>query len=1008
MVELRRSSRIKNVSDINYEFSDDDEYMENLNEIGEEEDDYHQGNKRKFNKQNGSSTIKRSRKGGNKFSRKELEKNFKDLQEDFVPSKIFNALAFEETEEENEQFSVSKLVKEWLDIYEQDATKGRKEIVNLILNCCGSLVKAEDHDVNDTTTAESTVTEFEIFFQKQAIFEFYLLHSKNTDKKSFHYKNLFINFNNFFNELILEADQRGLLVIEIEDPEDDDDELTVNPLIFDLLIWFSKFSVSKINPFRFASTIALYNIQTAVISLIPSKIAQTQSLSKMIAKEEKKKRKNSKAIDNWNEKLQSDMSYINILKSIVDDSLAACFDHRIRDTDEIIRSTSIKYLEKWMEMLPSKFYHNNYLKCYGWLIADISSNVKSSALISLANTIKFVINKNNNVITPLESFIKKYISKLIDITINDSDMECRILAAENVNLLIELGWVSTPQSLKVSSLIFMDIEYQQIKPVVGAKNRESRFMSIISKIFYNSESKTSFKKNVNSSNNHMDEEVLESENEFLANNDNIRTHVNDKSTHEGILSFFKFFLDAFSCFLAVSNKVATYESFDILNSQIEVESFESFQEVIIQAMKFLSVQFNHKLRGMAKFIINKNEIKNDKDLNSKDMDLVLDSIFKTDFLLIILNGFCQGLFEFKKNSSIEFAPYVLQHLPLIFNEYMTTSSTSNQISQIIQILKLFTHDQFSNDSILDEITSSCQKTFLGNMALSNDDVTKKNAFTTLFLFFKQNTSSKYSSYWENETQKLMDNTMKYMENTVYVNPKKYADTQFDKFTKELFFLYVNKLVIMLRFFEINITERFWVLFEKSFVNNIISFVDELQDSNIISFEIYFVRSLTEALQIKSNLKNLDLKSEISRIVSDYNKIKSLLAQLYHIEYDADVIKELRLNLANNFLDIKLTYDSVLHEAMAFDSDSGNNQLEIDFQTLEYLKESFIYQESKALNMIRSQTKYNGQELMNLCTLVLKIKNVLINSNASLLDSNIWQRVLLKANKLGPDYMIILN
>lgn len=1009
MSGLRRSTRIKNGPEIDYNISED---RNKTTALEAHEQDHLAGDKRKITGQRRPFTSKRSKAGGSKTNREELEENFNGLSEEFVPAKFFDLLAFESASADDE-FSLNNLVNDWLDIYEASPSKGRKEIVNLILNCCGSLIMAEEHDVNDTTNAETTVAEFEIFFKKQGIFEFYLYYSKDNDKKSKNYKNLYDNFRDFFKELVIEADKRGLIAIEIEDAEADDETLSVHPLIFDLLIWLSKFGSSNINPFRFVSTIALYEIQLAVIQLIPSKNSQAQSLSNMITKETKRKRKNQKAVDNWNEKLQSDLTYINILKSIVDDALAACFEHRVRDTDENIRSISIQYLEKWIKNFPSKFYHANYLKCFGWLLADVAPDVKCASLLSLSNTIKFVINKNTNIITPLETFVRKYLSKIIDIVINDKELECRILAGEVINLVNELGWVNEKQSLVISSLIFMTPDSYQIRPRVGAKNKESRFLSTTAKFFFNTEHTLSFGKTnknqfkVNESFKAEDNEILSDEESYIeddAAQKNIENSLSDEDNAAVICKFIKFFLDAFTCFVAVSTGVSSYDTFDIKNSQCEIDTFVSYQDTITQAMEFLSPKFKKKLFGLARFIVIKDDVSNNDFLN----DFAIESIIKTDLLLLLLHGFCKGLYEQNKDSSNEFAPYFVQFLPKIVKLYITSGAKSSQIALVFQTLSFFTHEQFSNDSLLDEITASCQKAFFGNMIIRNDDLIRKNAFTALFLFYKKNTSSRHVSYWRNETQVLLDKAIAFMETTVFVNPKEYPETNFDSFTKELFLLYINKLVILLRFFSVELPSVFWTLFEKTILSNVASLIDELQESNVVNFEIYFVDILKHNAQLQTSIEKENSKAEVQRIVTAFTKIKSLFSQLYHIEYDDAILKDLRLSTANTLLDIVLFYESTTNQTSTENIMIEEDHIVLDNHIYDFIKDCFSYQEMKVLNAEGTDDDQYQQEIMNLCTFVLKIKNVFIIQNKNLKHSTLWQRILLKKERLGPDYVYIVS
>lgn len=113
-----------------------------------------------------------------KLNRQELEANFNSLNEDFVATKLFNALAFDD-----ENQDIAELAEDWLNTYEENSLGAQKELINFILNCCGSLITVEEHDISDPSNASDVVQELELSFKKQGVFEYFLLNSKNNDKR---------------------------------------------------------------------------------------------------------------------------------------------------------------------------------------------------------------------------------------------------------------------------------------------------------------------------------------------------------------------------------------------------------------------------------------------------------------------------------------------------------------------------------------------------------------------------------------------------------------------------------------------------------------------------------------------------------------------------------------------------------------------------------------------------------------------------------------------------------
>ena len=128
------------------------------------------------NKSNSNETTPTKKK--RKLNRQELETNFNSLNEDFVFTRLFSDLSLDK-----DDLDVAEVAEEWLNTYEENPTAAQKEIINFILNCCGSLITVEEHDISDPTNASEIAQELELSFKNKGVFEFYLWNSKNNDKK---------------------------------------------------------------------------------------------------------------------------------------------------------------------------------------------------------------------------------------------------------------------------------------------------------------------------------------------------------------------------------------------------------------------------------------------------------------------------------------------------------------------------------------------------------------------------------------------------------------------------------------------------------------------------------------------------------------------------------------------------------------------------------------------------------------------------------------------------------
>ena len=292
-------------SEDDYEDQDDDDYVDTATAKSK-------SRKRKAKSAPKASSSKRPKKKATSHQKsaathvpthhrsKKDQEQYLEIAKDFQPTELFEILST------SEDVSIEELLREWLETYTENRDQFLQEFINLLLNCCGSVARVEDHDVHSNESSNETIGEIQLLFQRQKLHEFYLLISKeNKKRKNFKMGPLYQNFVEFMTKLLEVANDLQLLYVE---SDEDDTQIVTGNLVLDLLTWLSSFSVCKIRCFRYISTITLYFFQDYLtqqaVNLEKNYLAK---LTRQLTLEEKKKRPNNKTL----EKLES-LSLIHI------------------------------------------------------------------------------------------------------------------------------------------------------------------------------------------------------------------------------------------------------------------------------------------------------------------------------------------------------------------------------------------------------------------------------------------------------------------------------------------------------------------------------------------------------------------------------------------------------------------------------------------------------------------------------------------------------------------------
>lgn len=926
-----------------------------------------------------------------KLNRQELETNFNSLNEDFVPTKLFTDLSFD-----GEDLDIAELAEEWLNTYEENSVSAQKEIVNFILNCCGSLITVEEHDISDPTKASEIVQELEMSFKNQGVFEFYLLNSKNNDKKAKLYKNLHKNFLSFFDELIINADEKSLIAAEIEDDdgfEHEEYQLSVNPLVFELLIWLSKFSSSHISAFRFTSTLAFYQIQTSINQLIPKRKSKAESLKKLIENEKNKKdsnKINAIAVKNWEELLQSELSYLSVLSTISEDALASCFVNRIRDTVPSIRSESIISLTKWIKLLPSEYYQSSYFKYYSWLLRDNDINVKAIVFKCLTEISEFVLNnksnkkkpKTNILITPFHNFVNENLSFVLSSVYYENDLEIKIDTLQFVYSIIDTKWVSSDDLLSICSMMFNNMDKYSSLPTLTSKNKESRLLVILSKLFYKAES--------------------------IEN-----TTLKKKKSQSSIETFLKYFYKAFNTHLKITEVDCSYTDVHKQNVEFSIESISQYEQQIMQAIEFLSPVYEESLNALPQTIVDSSIIE------KIDIDELSRLWNETNFKLILLKGYCNGSILSNKLTTEVIRDDVTTYLPSIFKQYIKAGVSSKNFSHLVDILTMFEYDDYAEETDVFEISEIFVNFFFSNGLTSYSDILMKQSLNKMMSYYQNSQfDTKIRENWERHFNVIMDKGLQYLKDVDTKNSL-FDSSSFDGFIQDFYFIYMNKLSICLNHFDVELSSDFLTLFKKLVISNVVPMIDDIKTPNVLNLDIYSSLCFKKVMEInqlllneteEQTLQDIDwdlIVSKASNIESLIHEVLQKTAELQIIDYDSDVIRYLKANLSENLVDILISYYNIIDKIQNSNATihlNGLDSFTIDENIFGAMREAFIFYESKVLN----SDNRDDYEYIKLCTLSLKMKSLLLVKDISLETSSLWRRLLINKNRLGPEYISIIT
>ncbi|RHY30376.1 hypothetical protein DYB32_004359 [Aphanomyces invadans] len=292
--------------------------------------------------------------------------------------------------------SIATLAREWRSRFEADADAASRELINFIMNACGSAsICVEEQDDLDELDLMAFVDTVVVSLQASEQ-QVYPLASKAKGCRKFK-----DNFESFWKHFVEECWDSELIHTTdiVEKAVDWLNSLSRYGCPITSRCTLTLLRSSEVRAIRHTSTFAAYAIGNALVARAKQLTDQLVPINRQCAAADMdgKTTPKSKAKSNpklarllelkgtYEEQLANTMTYLTSLFNGV-------IVHRYRDTMPELRIESVQTLGLWIETLPGEFLVDNYLKFLGWMLNDKSSKVRLAVVDALQTLYSVILN----------------------------------------------------------------------------------------------------------------------------------------------------------------------------------------------------------------------------------------------------------------------------------------------------------------------------------------------------------------------------------------------------------------------------------------------------------------------------------------------------------------------------------------------------------------------------------------------------------------------------------------
>lgn len=320
--------------------------------------------------------------------------------------------------------SLQTLVSDFLDSYKEEPAESMTQLVQMILNACGTKQTVTSFDIEDVETVPETLMQLQEHLtgtdrsKVRLTADSYPLVSREKKFKVFR-KQLC----DFVQTLVSQCRDRKLLF-------DQESELMQ---VFET--WTVSMSSSTLRAFRHTSTAICLATITALVDCHAILLREIATLQKQQTTLQKTSGQKGNAKLAANKKgLQAKDSALLEVKTMINNYFDSVFVHRYRDTDGKIRSECIRELGLWMQRLPSVFFQGAYLRYLGWILSDVNAATRLEVVRTLSKLYgieEFTAN--------LRHFTSKFKDRILAMALSDADIAVRCATLQTTDRMRQRG-----------------------------------------------------------------------------------------------------------------------------------------------------------------------------------------------------------------------------------------------------------------------------------------------------------------------------------------------------------------------------------------------------------------------------------------------------------------------------------------------------------------------------------------------------------------------------------------
>ena len=325
--------------------------------------------------------------------------------------------------------SLESVSLEWIESYQQNQISAVTELINLVLKSSGCEFPVEQHDVEQMESAAQTLA------QVQEVAKLHTAADCPINGKKPEFRKFRRKITLFFECLVVNAATKDVLY--------HDDEFMES-----ISTWIMPMSGSQLRAIRQTSTIILLTIESKLCALRDARNTTEQKQRKIAEDEGKKKRPSNAVITRATDMADQEKEKVRVLSEIINDIFTAVIANRYKDVDSKIRAECVHYLGNLVESSPQYFLSNRYLQYIARASNDVDSAVRLQAVEALLR-----VYQNADYQTSLRQFTERYLSRFIEMAMQDADQHVRKVIVDLLSFINQMGFLDEESCSKVGSLI---------------------------------------------------------------------------------------------------------------------------------------------------------------------------------------------------------------------------------------------------------------------------------------------------------------------------------------------------------------------------------------------------------------------------------------------------------------------------------------------------------------------------------------------------------------------------